>query len=272
MRPVNLIPPEQRHGRRASMRTGALPYVLMGALVAVLAGVALLVTTNNQISERKTEVAQLKREDATATAQAARLASYVQFQTLHEQRVATIASLADSRFDWERVMRELALILPGDVWLNNLNASASSGGAATEVSGGALRAGIAGPALAISGCATGQEAVAGFVTALKDIDGVTRVGVESSSLPELENGSVSSGGGEEGGGECQTRDFIAEFKMTVAFDAAPVPAVEAEGEIPGAVPEGAEQTTTESESETAGTESETAGTESETETEPAAGG
>jgi Tfp pilus assembly protein PilN len=264
MRPVNLIPPEQRRGRRASMRTGALPYVLMGALVALLVGVALLVTSNNQIAERKSEVTQLKREDAAAKAQAARLASYVQFQALHEQRLATIASLADSRFDWERVMRELALILPDDVWLSNLNASASSGGAAIGGSEGALRAGVAGPALVISGCATGQEAVAGFVTALKDIDGVTRVGVESSSLPEQENGSVSSGG-EEGGGECQTRDFIAEFTMTVAFDAAPVPAVEAEGESPEAVPEAAEEATAEPESETTGTESEA-------ETEPTAGG
>ena len=31
---------------------------------------------------------------------------------MSEQRVATVTSLADSRFDWERVMRELALILP----------------------------------------------------------------------------------------------------------------------------------------------------------------
>ena len=32
--------------------------------------------------------------------------------TVREQRVATVTSLADSRFDWERVMRELALVLP----------------------------------------------------------------------------------------------------------------------------------------------------------------
>ena len=31
--------------------------------------------------------------------------------------MATVTSLADSRFDWERVMRELSLVLPADVWL-----------------------------------------------------------------------------------------------------------------------------------------------------------
>ena len=114
------------------MRTGPIPYILVGALVAVLAGVALLVVTGNQISEREAEVTQLTREDAAAVQEAKRLAPYTQFQTLHEQRLMTIASLADSRFDWERVMRELSLVLPGDVWLTELDASASPESGAGE--------------------------------------------------------------------------------------------------------------------------------------------
>lgn len=241
MRPVNLLPAEMREGARAPMRTGPLPYIVVGALVAVLAGVALLVITSNQISERKGEVAQLEREDAAATQEAKRLAAYTQFQTLHEQRLTTIASLADSRFDWERVMRELALVLPHNVWLTELNASASA--EASEGSGN-IRGAVVGPALELKGCATGQESVAGFVTALKDIDGVTRVGVESSELSDQEEGSGSSegsSGSEGGGGSCQTRKWIAEFSIVVAFDAAPIPlTAEGEGEEPEGAPEAAE--------------------------------
>lgn len=251
MRPINLIPGELQRGARAPMRTGSVPYLILGALAALLAGVALLVVTGNQVAERKDEVAQLEQEDAAAQRQASRLAAYVQFQTLHEQRVATISSLADSRFDWERVMRELSLVLPHDVWLTNLGASASplaesSGGGE---GGGALRGSVAGPALELSGCATGQEAVAGFVTALKDIDGVTRVGVENSELPSQGEGAGSSGGeGSETGGECRTRSFIAKFQIVVAFDAAPVaPVVTGEGEVAGAA-ETAETTASETES------------------------
>jgi Tfp pilus assembly protein PilN len=254
MRPVNLIPSELRQGAHGPMRTGPIPYILVGALVAVLAGVALMVITGNQISERKDEVVQLKHEDAAAKAEAQRLAAYTQFQTLHEQRVATITSLADSRFDWERVMRELALILPHDVWLTELSASASAESESeAAASGGGLRSSIAGPALELSGCATGQESVAGFVTALKDIDGVTRVGVESSELAEHEEGAglsgSASGSAEGGGGECQTREFIAEFKIVVAFDAAPVPpAPGVEGEVPASATETAQTTSSETES------------------------
>jgi Tfp pilus assembly protein PilN len=250
MRPVNLLPPEMRHGAQAPMRTGPIPYIVIGALVAVLAGVALLVLTGNQISERKVEVGQLKREDAAAVQEAKRLAAYTQFQTLHEQRLTTISSLADSRFDWERVMRELALILPHDVWLTQLSASATSESSSGEAEGGALRGSVMGPALVLSGCAAGQESVAGFITALKDIDGVTRVGVESSELPSEEEGAGSAGGAEgSSGGECQTRQFIAKFNLVVAFDAAPVPlTAEAEAEVAPTATETAESSSSETES------------------------
>jgi Tfp pilus assembly protein PilN len=242
MRPVNLIPAEERRGSQAPMRTGPLPYLLVGVLVAVLAGVTALVLTGNQISDREDEVAQLQREDAAAKARAERLVAFTQFETLHEQRLATIASLADSRFDWERVMRELSLILPDNAWLVSLNATASpeaaaggESGSGGEGGGSALRGSIAGPALEISGCAAGQEAVAGFVTALKDIDGVTRVGVESSELPTQTSAASAGGAAAAGGGgntDCKTRDFIAQFSLVVAFDAAPVPVAAAATGVP----------------------------------------
>jgi Tfp pilus assembly protein PilN len=225
VRPINLIPPEERRGQQAPLRSGPLAYILVGALVAVLAGVTSLVLVDNQISEREADVARLQVEDAREEEKAERLAAYTQFRALSEQRVATVSSLADSRFDWERVMRELALILPRDAWLVSLTATAApdvtvSGGGG---GGGSLRAATPGPALELTGCAAGQEAVAGFVTVLKDIEGVTRVGVESSELPEKASESQSGSGPDSSGGECRTRDFIAKFEIVVAFDAAPVP-------------------------------------------------
>lgn len=259
MRPVNLIPREERHGSHSPMRTGPLPYLLLGGLVALLVGVALLVSTGNEISEQKSEIVTLKREDRAAQERAEKLNAYVQLADLRQQRVETISSLANSRFDWERVMRELSKILPSDVWLTSLNASASpgsssgsSGSSSSSSSGSSMRGAIAGPALEISGCAKGQEGVAGFVTALKEIDGVTRVGVESSAIPSAESsaesGGGSGGGGEGGGASCQTRSFIAQFQMVVAFDAAPAPPTEtAEAEVAAPEAESSEESSSSSE-------------------------
>jgi Tfp pilus assembly protein PilN len=253
MRPVNLIPADLRRGQQAPMRTGPLPYLVVGVLAVLLVGVALLVSAGNEVSEKKSEIATLEREDRAAEAQAQRLAAYVQFEAVHKQRLETIASLANSRFDWERVMRELSLVLPGNVWLSEINASAGAGAGAEGSSG--LSSGVTGPSLAISGCATGQEGVAGFVTALEDIDGVTRVAVEEAALPSQGEGTVSAGSEEGGAGACQTRDFIAAFNLIVAFDAAPSPAA-AIAEVPGTVTEGTEETA----ATTEGSETESEGT------------
>ena len=246
MRPVNLIPAEDRRGDQAPLRTGPLAYIVMGALVAVLAGVAMLVLTGNEISERQDEVATLKREDAAASAQAARLASYTQFRALSEQRVATVQSLADSRFDWERVLRELSLVLPSDVSLTELSASGAGGEGAEGSESGAEFA-LTGPSLTLSGCAAGYAGVAGFVLALKDIDGVTRVGVQSSAET-----AESSGSGE---GECGGGSATVEFSLVVAFDAAPVPSPEGEAATLEAAPEAAEAASSET-SESSGEEAE----------------
>jgi Tfp pilus assembly protein PilN len=233
VRPINLIPPEERRGDSAPLRTGPLPYIVLGALVVALIGVAAMVLLDNQISESKSEVAKLEAEDSAAAARAQRLSAYTRFRDMSEQRAQTVQSLADSRFDWERVMRELSLILPSDVWLVELTASASADASVEGGSGGSMRSQIPGPALELEGCASGQDAVAGFVTALKDIDGVTRVGVESSELGEEEEpgeaGAVETGASTgSSSGDCQTREFIAKFSIVVAFDAAPVPPAEGE--------------------------------------------
>lgn len=234
MRPVNLIPPEQRIDGHKPMKSGPLAYIVIGTLVAALLGVTLLVVTDNQISESKAEVAELQREQAAVQARANTLAAYTQFHSVREQRVATIVSLADSRFDWDRVLRELALVLPGDISLDSLTGTAKPGVTPEGASSLPLRESIPGPALEMTGCGSSQDGVAGFVQALKDIDGVTRVGVESSTI-----GGES---GSEATSNCKGGVSAARFQIVVAFDAAPLPSAAAPTEAAPA-PE-AEATTT----------------------------
>lgn len=228
MRPVNLIPKEERPGVRRPMRGGPLAYVIVGALAAALIGVVVLVLTGNQISEREVEIVDIQAETRAAEAKAQKLAGYTEFHTIREQRLATVTSLADSRFDWERVMRELALVLPGNVWLTSLGGTVTPEVSPDGAPSVALRSTVPGPALEMVGCGRDQDAVAGFVQALKQIDGVTRVGVQVSS-----RGSAS-GGGSTTTSTCQTKKFIAQFQIVVAFDAAPVPETASGGK--GAAP------------------------------------
>lgn len=246
MRPVNLIPPEERPGERRPMRGGPIAYIVVGALAAAVIGVAALAITDNQISDTESEIARLQEQTAAVEARAQALDAYTQFHALREQRVSTVTSLANSRFDWERVMRELALILPDNVWLTNLTGTAAAGVSVEGAASVSLRGNATGPALELTGCASSQDAVAGFVQALKEIDGVTRVGVPTSALGT----EGASAGASSASGTCQTRDSIAQFQMVAAFDAAPVTAITATEGEPAAAPAPAEpETSTETTSE-----------------------
>jgi Tfp pilus assembly protein PilN len=248
MRPVNLIPPEERAGGRKPLRSGPLAYIVVGALAAAVIALTALLVTESKVNDRKAEVTRLESEQASITAKAQALSAYTQFATVREQRLATVTSLADSRFDWARTLHELSLVMPADVQLTSLSGSAAPGVSTAGGGGIGMRAQIAGPALEMVGCAAGQVSVAAFVEALKGIDGVTRVGVQGSAVS----------GGEAGGnattaGTCDSKDS-AQFQLVAAFDAAPVPTVETGGE---AAPEVTAEATAESGTETTSGESST---------------
>ena len=133
-----------------------------------------------------------------------RVSSFANFASLQQAREQTVESLAQSRFDWERVLRELAIVIPEDVWLINLTATVSptvqlsdAGSSSSSGSSASGMESVQGPALQIEGCAAGHESVARFLAALRDIDGVTRVSVLSSDRPDP---STATGGSTDSAG------------------------------------------------------------------------
>ena len=225
MRPVNLIPPEDRRGDHAPLRAGALSYVVIGAIAAALIAVVALVLTQNSITEHENEIAQLEVAEAEATQRAQALAPYAEFASLQEQREATITSLADSRFDWERVLRELAIVIPSGIALATLEASTT--GASEEISTGDASGA---PSLAMGGCAPSHDVVAEFVAALEDIDGVTRVGLQDSVARGDAGESATTAQG------CGTDPKIVDFSLTAVFDGVSVAAVAAPEAAPAPPP------------------------------------
>jgi Tfp pilus assembly protein PilN len=226
MRPVNLIPPDERGSDRGAMRTGAISYVLIGALALALLGVIALAFTSKQISDHKSEVAKLQVQAQQAEAKAQSLQAFADFRAVQEQRSTTVTSLAQSRFDWQRVLNELSRVLPSNVWLVQLAGTVSPAVSVTDEPDISLRDDIAGPALEIVGCAPSQDAVAGLISSLEEIDGVTRVGVKQSEKSDDVSGAASAttDSGQATSTECRTRNFITQFQIVVAFDSVPSPA------------------------------------------------
>jgi Tfp pilus assembly protein PilN len=211
MRPVNLIPPEQRRGSSAPTRTGSLSYVVVGALAIILVGVTATVMFGKSVSDKQAEVATLQADAAETTARAESLSTYTSFQQIHDARVATVSQLATSRFDWQRVLEELSKVIPQHIWLTNLTGTVAPG---IQVGDGDAESGfrdsVPGPALEIVGCGRSHDDVARFVAAMRDIDGITRVTAEDSAKAN----SNTAGGSDS----CQTKPNIPQFHLIAAFD------------------------------------------------------
>jgi Tfp pilus assembly protein PilN len=227
MRPVNLIPPDERASDRGTMRTGAVSYVLIGALALALLGMIALAFTSKQVSDRKSEVAKLQAEEQRAEAKAQSLQAFANFRAVQQQRSTTITSLAQSRFDWQRVINELARVIPSNIWLVQLAGTANPQVNLADSPEIQIRDDVAGPALELVGCAPNQDAVAGLVSALEEIDGVTRVGLQQSGKADdsasTGGSAVTSGSGQQTNSECRTNTHIPKFEIVVAFDSVPTP-------------------------------------------------
>jgi len=216
LRPVNLIPPEERRGESAPTRAGGLAYAVVGLLALVLAGVVALSYFDKRVADREGEAVAVEARADETEARAQSLASFVTFQQIRDARVQTVDSLARSRFDWERVMRETAQVLPRYVWLTNLTGTVAPGIEVEDSAQIPLRASVPGPALELVGCGRSQRDVARLVAALEDIDGVTRVTAQESMKPD--NDSAASAESTSVSDECRTRESIPKFKVVASFD------------------------------------------------------
>ena len=235
MKPVNLLP-ERYRPAQASGRAGGSAYVVLGGLCVLLVCVLAVALTQGQIDSGRAESAGLRAETATAQARAAELGDFGSFAALKEQRLASVRRLATARVDWERVVRELAHVLPEGVRLRELQATvgadpagAAGGAPAPAPAAGAAAAAPVGPTITILGCAPSHEAVATVLVRLRELHRVTDVALTGSKRGA--DGDEASGGSRAERG-CAARE--ADWGATVTL--APEPQAPAE-EDAGAVPD-----------------------------------
>jgi Tfp pilus assembly protein PilN len=197
MRAVNLLPADQRRGGSSPGRSGPAVYVVLGALAALVVFVGAYVLSANEVNSNRSRLAQAQQEATSLEQQAAAFKPYHEFANLSQTRVQTVNQLADSRFDWERVMRELAQALPSDVWLTSLvgtvapgvNLEGATGGAAT----GSLRSALPLPAVEMIGCTESQAGVSRVMARLRTLNGVQRVSLAASEKADSTGTATNAG-------------------------------------------------------------------------------
>ena len=122
MKAVNLIPTDQRRAQASGAQAGS-SYVVLGVLAVLLLMAVAYVFTSNNVNSRTSDAAAAKSEADQLEAQVAARGAYTNFSQLKEQRIASVRTVADTRFDWERLMRELSRVMPSGSWIQATDAS-----------------------------------------------------------------------------------------------------------------------------------------------------
>jgi Tfp pilus assembly protein PilN len=225
MRSVNLLPEDMRPRRTSGAMAGS-SYALLGVLGVLFVMLVGYVLTTNSINSKQTQIAEVEQETEAAQARVAELASYEEFARIKTTRVASVRQLAGQRFDWERMVREIALVLPSNTSLLELNASAA-GATATGTAPAApapadpAAAAAGGPSLQLKGCAERQPDVATLMVRLRKLYRVVDVQLTestetagSASTGEAP-GAVASTDSADAGGSCPSDSY--QFDMNVTF-------------------------------------------------------
>jgi Tfp pilus assembly protein PilN len=207
MKPVNLIPQEQRR-RTPRQGSGRGAHAALGVLAVLLAMVVAYVLTSNTVTERRNDAETARVEADRLEAQATKKDNFTDFAEVAVTRTQSVAGVAAGRFDWERFMRELARVMPAGSWLQSADASVS-GDATASAQGAAPTDAAPSPSATLVGCTPGQSDVARMMVRLRQLHRVEDV--------EL-NQSFKEGTDSEAGIDGCGTNY--NFDLTVKFGAA----------------------------------------------------
>ncbi|HEY1360398.1 MAG TPA: PilN domain-containing protein [Thermoleophilaceae bacterium] len=225
MRPVNLLPSEYR--AKATTGDGRSGYIALGVLGVLLLMLIGFVMTGNSVNSKKTKIAEVNKEIARDKAEAGAQSSFGDFHKIEQTRISSVTTLASDRFDWERLVRELSLVLPNGTSLTQLDASkgpqssdaSSTSTSSTPPPSDASASGL--PSMHLAGCAKGQDTVATMLVRLRQMHGVDDVNLNESTQ-QVEDGGDSGGApaqGDSASGSSSDgcKDGAYKFDLTVTF-------------------------------------------------------
>ena len=187
MRAINLLPKDDaRRGRPQGPQWLVLvPVVLAVLLTAVMS--AMFLSASGKVKDKQSQLAQLQDElHAIPTPNADKVKTQSALAADKQARVTALSAALSRRVAWDRVFRELSLVLPNDVWLATISAKAPVP-SSTAIAPPATAAGAttAATEFTIDGFTYSHDAVARLLTRLAVIPDLVNVQLQQSTLTKL---------------------------------------------------------------------------------------
>ncbi len=182
MHAFNLLPKEEVRAEKESKQS-AIPHVIV-ALAGVLVFAALAafyLSSSAAVTKKSGELDDLRGDLASLQVPEKQPQVPSEGPNIDSERSARTAALSTAladRLAWDRVLRELALVLPADVTLATLDATAPSPGSAGAATSGAVSS------FRVTGTSASQASVARLLSRLQVIPELQNVQLEFATASE----------------------------------------------------------------------------------------
>jgi Tfp pilus assembly protein PilN len=194
MRAFNLLPGEEAAAeRRTRLGLAQVLVALLGLLVVAGLGTGYLFMSG-RVADKQAQVDDLRVQladlDVPSEAPADEGADDVPLASDAEARTSALAGALTGRVAWDRVLRQVTLVVPEDVGFTTVTTVSPDAAAAGGTDPAAAPAEGAGDSLTLAGQARSQEAVARLLARLGVIPELTEVQLQSSVAEPQEDGSI----------------------------------------------------------------------------------
>jgi Tfp pilus assembly protein PilN len=185
MRAVNLLPRDVERTGSDSARTPLL--IAAGAVAAVTAvAVVMSLSASGAADTRRAELAAAEEAIASVPNAGRPTVSQATFVQERTDRVAALAAALSTRISFDRLLRQLSLVLPEDAWLTGITASAPASAAPTGAppGGTAPAAAVTTQGVTIQGATYSHQSVARVLARLSVIPSLESIRLTASARVE----------------------------------------------------------------------------------------
>jgi len=186
MKRLNLLPAELKP-RGGNVRHST--YAVLGGLLVATLAMTLYWFVQSGANSTANEIDNLHKETTAAKEDAASLGPYAAFSAMKDARARSVRLVADTRFDYERLTRELTQVLPEHVWITGLEVGPTEANPEEGADAVTPPASAGELTVSLSGCAPDQPTVADTLDRLTALTGATGVDLGASG-----DGSATGGG------------------------------------------------------------------------------
>ncbi len=184
MRAVNLLP---RDAERQGSDGGRVPILVAGGGIAAVTAAAavLFMSASGSVSDQRAQLESVEAAIARVPAPSQPAVAPGTFAQERTDRVTALTAALSTRVPVDRLLRELAYVLPEDAWLTGMTASAPTTAAPTAAPPGAAAPAATGaPGVTIQGATYSHQSVARVLARLAALPTLSDVRLTASARVE----------------------------------------------------------------------------------------